>query len=143
MRQDMSHVVAASDQYDHDGNKERPQFRLATFVDEPVRLMFSLDGIDVDLIVEKLDGRNASFVCSKNFDFFYEGQIVGPAVLALQDEGMAVVYPVVKSKSWPLIDVEFMEMSEKDRHMITRFLAACSGGQRRPPNRRAKGVATT
>jgi hypothetical protein len=143
MNECMSPVVSASDQYDHDVTKERPQFRLATFIDEPVYLMFSLDGVDVDLIVEKLDGGNASFVCSKNFDLFYEGQIIGPAVLALQDEGMAVVYPVVKSKNWPLINVEFMEMSENDRQMITRFLAACSGGQRRPPDRRAKSVATT
>jgi hypothetical protein len=143
MKGGMSHVVSASKQHNHDVTKDRPQFRLATFNDEPVYLTFSLDGVDLDLIVEKLDGGNASFVCSKNFDVFYEGQIIGPAVLSLQDDGMAVVYPVVKSKNWPLINVEFMEMSENDRQMITRFLAACSGGQRRPPNQRAKRVATT
>ncbi len=137
----MSHVVTAGEEYDV--KSERAQFRLATFDEEPVYLMFSVNGIEVDPIVERLDGGHASFVCTKHFDRFYESQMIGPAVLALQDAGMAVVYPVVKSKNWPLIDVEFLEMSESDREMITRFVATCSSGQRRPPkNRRAKSVAT-
>jgi hypothetical protein len=101
----------------------RSQFRLTMFADDPVQLLFNLDGIDIDPIAERLDTGKASFVCSKYFDMFYEGQMIGPAVLVLEDDGMAVVYPVVKSKNWPLVDVEFMEISEKDRRMITQFLA--------------------
>lgn len=123
-------VVMTSNQQDVD----EPRFRLATFADEPVYLQFSLNGIDIESIVERLDQGAATFVSSKYFDMFYEGQIIGPAVLALQDEGMAVVYPVVKSKNWPVISVQFMEIAEKDRHMISRFLATCSGGMRAPEN---------
>jgi hypothetical protein len=117
------------------------QVRLATFADEPAYLLFNLNGIELDPIVERLDKGEASFVSTTHFDAFYQGQMIGPAVLSLQDEGMAVVYPVVKSKNWPLIDVEFMEISREDREMIARFLATCSGG-RRPPNRRPQSTAT-
>jgi hypothetical protein len=81
-------------------------------------------------------------VSTKNFDMFYEGQMIGPAVLTLQEEGMAVVYPVVKSKNWPMIDVEFMQISDKDRQMIAKFLATRSGGMRPPIDRRALRIAT-
>jgi len=40
----------------------------------------------------------------------------------LQDEGMPIVYPVVRWKFWPLIGVEFTKMAEKERQMIVRFL---------------------
>ena len=132
----MSTVMMTTDEQ-QDVVSERPQFRLSTFADEPVYLLFSVDGIELDPIVERLDKGQASFVSSKHFDMFYEGQIIGPAVLAL-DEGMAVVYPVVKSKNWPIINVEFMEISQKDRQMIARFLAKSSGGMRPPANRRSQ-----
>src|SRR5436189_6373872 len=106
----MSHVMTAFKEYEV--KNERSLFRLATFTDEPVYLTFNLDGVDLDPIVESLGRGEASFVCAKHFEMFYEGQMIGPAVLALQDEGMAVVYPVVKSKNWPLISVEFLEMAE-------------------------------
>jgi hypothetical protein len=126
-----------------DVEKEQALFRLASFSDEPVYLHFSLDGIDLDPIVERLDRRQASFVSSKHFDTFYEGQLIGPAVLALQDEGMAVVYPVVKSKNWPVINVEFLQISEKDGQMIARFLATSSSSRRPPTNRRPHVTTTT
>lgn len=115
---------------------EPPKFQPATFADEPVYLLFSLNGIDIDPIVEHLEREQASFVSTKYFDMFYEGQMIGPAVLSLQDEGMAIVYPVVKSRHCPVIGVEFMEISENDRQMITRFLANRNGGLRPPANRR-------
>ncbi len=90
--------------------------------DEPVYLLLSMDGINIDPIVDELGGGGARLVSAKHFDRFYEGQLIGPAVLVLQDEGMPVVYPVVKWKSWPVIGVEFMEIAEKDREMILRFL---------------------
>jgi c-di-GMP-binding flagellar brake protein YcgR len=103
-------------------SKKRSVFRLSMIADEPVYLLLSMDGVDIDPIVDELGGGGARLVCSKHFDLFYEGQLIGPAVLVLQDEGMPVVYPVVKWKSWPVVGVEFMEISEKDREMILRFL---------------------
>ena len=112
----MSHVVQA------DPAKQPSVFRLSMIADEPVYLLLSMDGVDIDPIIDELGGGGARFVCAKHFDHFYEGQLIGPAVLVLQDEGMPVVYPVVKWKSWPVVGVEFMEISEKDREMILRFL---------------------
>jgi c-di-GMP-binding flagellar brake protein YcgR len=102
--------------------KQRSVFRLSMIADEPVYLLLSMDGVNVDPIVDELGGGGARLVCAKHFDMFYEGQLIGPAVLVLQDEGMPVVYPVVKWKSWPVVGVEFMEIADKDREMILRFL---------------------
>ena len=101
---------------------ERSVFRLSMIADEPVYLLLTMDGVKIDPIVDELGGGGARIVCARDFDRFYEGQIVGPAVLVLQDEGMPVVYPVVKWKRWPVIGLEFMDISEKDRKMILRFL---------------------
>ena len=114
----MSQISQADQQY----AKQRSVFRLSMIANEPVYLLLSMDGIDVDPIVDELGGGGARLVSSKHFDMFYEGQLVGPAVLVLQDVGMPVVYPIVKWKSWPVIGVEFMDMSEKDREMIIKFL---------------------
>lgn len=126
----------------HEVEIERARFRLATFANEPVHLLLNLNGVDINHVVERLDKREASFVSPTHFDTFYQGQMIGPAVLSLQNEGMAVVYPVVKSKNWPVIDVEFMEISEEDREMIGRFLTTCSGGQRPPTNQRPPSIAS-
>src|SRR2546426_12393418 len=102
--------------------KQRSVFRLSMIANEPVYLLLSMDGVDIDPIVDELGGGGARLVCSKHFDMFYEGQLVGPAVLVLQDVGMPVVYPVVKWKSWPVIGVQFMQIEEAEREMIFRFL---------------------
>src|SRR5207244_3094627 len=115
----MSHVMSACEPPDI--QSERSQFRQKSFINEPVRLQLSLDGININPTVEHLDGGEASFACSKYFDAFYEGQMIGPAVLALENDEMALVYPVVTSKNWPLIGVEFMQLSENDRRMIKTF----------------------
>jgi hypothetical protein len=125
-----------------DVESEALQLRLATFADEPAYLLFNLDGVEINPIVERLDKGEASFVSTTHFDSFYEGQMIGPAVLSLQNAGMAVVYPVVKSKNWPMVDVEFMEISSEDREMIARFLATSSSGRRPPTNRRPQSIAT-
>ena len=101
---------------------ERSVFRLSMIADEPAYLLLTMDGVKIDPIVDELGGGGARIVCAKDFDRFDEGQIVGPAVLVLQDEGMPVIYPVVKWMNWPAIGVEFIEISEKDREMILRFL---------------------
>ena len=102
--------------------KQRSVFRLSMIADEPVYLLLSMNGVNIDPIVDELGGGGARLVSAKHFDIFYEGQMIGPAVLVLQDEGMPVVYPVVKWKSWPVIGVEFMQITEKDRETILRFL---------------------
>jgi hypothetical protein len=105
-----------------DYSKQRSAFRISMIADEPVYLLLSMEGKDIDPIVDELGGGGARLVSPKYYDFFYVGQMIGPAVLVLQDEGMPVIYPVVKWKTWPIIGVEFMEISEKDREMIMRFL---------------------
>ena len=136
----MSHVVTACDEFD--SKEPRPQFPLAADTLEPITLMFSVDGIEFDPVVMWLGIGQASFGCTKYFEMFYEGQMIGPAVLTLPDQGMAVVYPVVKSRNLGVIHVEFMELSEEDRQMIARSLATCSGGERPPANRRTKTAAS-
>jgi len=102
--------------------QQRAAFRLSMIADEPVYLLLSMDGVDIDPIVDELSAGGARLVCNKHFDRFYEGQLVGPAVLVLQDEGLPVVYPVVKWKSWPVVGVEFMDIGDKEREMLYRFL---------------------
>ena len=114
----MSQITQADVNY----AKQRSVFRLSMIANEPVYLLLSMDGVDVDPIVDELGGGGARLVCSKHFDLFHEGQMIGPAVLVLQDVGMPVVYPIVKWKSWPIVGVEFMELSEKDREQIIKFL---------------------
>jgi c-di-GMP-binding flagellar brake protein YcgR len=114
----MSQAIQQANDY----AKQRSAFRISMIADEPVYLLLSMEGVDIDPIVDELGGGGARLVSAKHYDYFYAGQLIGPAVLVLQDEGMPVVYPVVKWKSWPVIGVEFMEIPEKDREMIIRFL---------------------
>ena len=100
----------------------RSAFRRSMIAEKPVYLLLSMDGVDIDPIVDELGGGGARLISPKHFDRFYIGQMIGPAVLVLQDEGMPVVYPVVKWKSWPVIGIEFSDMSEKDHETILRFL---------------------
>ena len=102
--------------------KKRSVFRLSMIADEPVYLLLSMDGVNIDPVVDELGGCGARLVAAKHHDLFYEGQLIGPAVLVLPGEGMPVLYPVVKWKSFPVVGVEFMEISEKDKEMILRFL---------------------
>jgi hypothetical protein len=90
--------------------------------DEPVYMLLSMDELNIDPIVDELGGGGARLVCAKHFDKFYEGQLVGPAVLMLQEQGMPVVYPVVKWKNWPVVGVEFMAIGEQEQEMILKFL---------------------
>jgi c-di-GMP-binding flagellar brake protein YcgR len=116
----MSRPVRA-DQPDESA-KKRSVFRLSMIADEPVYLLLSMDGVNIDPVIDELGGGGARLVSAKHYEMFYEGQMLGPAVLVLPDEGMPVVYPVVKWKSWPVIGVEFTQIEEKDKEMILRFL---------------------
>jgi hypothetical protein len=85
--------------------------------------LFNLSGIEVDPIIHELEPGGARLVCAKHYDLFHVGQMIGPAALSLDDEGMHVVYPIVKFRKWPVIGVEFMEISDKHREVIMRFLS--------------------
>ena len=102
--------------------KQRSVFRISMIADEPVYLLLSMEGMDIDPMVDELGGGGARLVSAKHYDYFYVGQLIGPAVLVLQDAGMPVVYPIVKWKNFPVIGVEFMDISEKDRETILKFL---------------------
>ncbi|HEY2381256.1 MAG TPA: hypothetical protein VGK48_08735 [Terriglobia bacterium] len=116
----MSRPIQADQQDEFARN--RSAFRLSMIAGEPVYLLLSMDGVNIDPVVDELGGGGARLVAAKHFDVFEEGQMIGPAVLVLPDEGMPVVYPVVKWKSFPVIGVEFMQIDEKDKEMILRFL---------------------
>src|SRR5581483_11551945 len=116
----MSRAIQADQ--DSEFAKKRSVFRLSMIADEPVYLLLSMDGVNIDPVVDELGGGGARLVCAKHYDMFYEGQLIGPAVLVLPDEGMPVVYPVVKWKNWPVVGVEFMQIEERDKEMILRFL---------------------
>jgi c-di-GMP-binding flagellar brake protein YcgR len=137
----MSRVIHADQQPQF--VKQRGVFRLSMIADEPVYLLLSMDGVNVDPIVDELGGGGARLVTAKHYEMFYEGQLIGPAVLVLQDEGMPVVYPFVKWKSWPVIGVEFMDIAEKDSEMILRFLYKVERrmvqSRPKPASRRHKG----
>ena len=116
----MSRAIQADQ--DSEFAKKRSVFRLSMIADEPVYLLLSMDGVNIDPVVDELGGGGARLVCAKHYDMFYEGQLIGPAVLVLPDEGMPVVYPVVKWRNWPVVGVEFMQIEERDKEMILRFL---------------------
>lgn len=85
-------------------------------------MLLSMDGEDIDPVLDELGAGGARLWSSKHYDRFYEGQLIGPAVLLLDEIGMPVVYPIVKWKNWPVIGVQFIDMEEKEREMIFRFL---------------------
>ncbi|HYR84422.1 MAG TPA: PilZ domain-containing protein [Terriglobia bacterium] len=103
--------------------RQRGAFRLSlSSSEQPVCLIVNVDGADVDIVVRDLAAGGARLDCTRVFDKFYEGQLIGPAVLFLHDDGMPVVYPVVKWKRWPLMGVQFMEIDNQARETIYRFL---------------------
>ena len=101
---------------------QRAAFRLPMVASDPVHLLFSVDGVNVDPLADELGAGGARFVATKAYDQLYQGQMLGPAVLLLPDVGMPVVYPVVRWMSYPRIGVEFVDMSEKNKEMIFRFM---------------------
>ena len=105
-----------------DYSKQRAAFRLSMVAAEPVYLLFSLDGSNIDPIVDELAAGGARFVTGNHYDKFYKGQVLGPAVLVLPDVGMPVVYPVVRWMSYPRIGIQFNDIDDKNREMIFRFM---------------------
>ena len=102
--------------------REREIFRLSMITNHPVFLLLNVDGEDVDPVVNELGGGGARLLCKKHFDSFYEGQTLNPSILLLDGVGMPVVQPVVRWKSWPIVGVEFMDIGDKEREAIFKFL---------------------
>ena len=105
-----------------DYSKQRSAFRLPVGAAEPVYLLFSVEGGNIDPIVDELGAGGARFFSANHYHTFYGGQVLGPAVLVLPEVGMPVVYPVVKWMSYPIIGVEFADIDYKDREMIFQFM---------------------
>jgi hypothetical protein len=102
--------------------KQRAAFRLPMLASDPVHLLFSIDGVNVDPLLDELGAGGGRFVAVRAYDKMYKGQVLGPAVLLLPDIGMPVVYPIVRWMSYPRIGVQFEESSEKNKEMIFRFM---------------------
>jgi hypothetical protein len=125
-------------QQDPRHNKMRSAFRMSMIAGEPVYMLLSLGNEDIDPMVEELGAGGARLWSSKHFDRFYEGQMLGPAVLVLQDVGMPVVFPVVIWKSWPAIGVQFVEIAEREKEMIFKFLFKLERKKMQPAENRRR-----
>jgi c-di-GMP-binding flagellar brake protein YcgR len=102
----------------------RSSLRLKTERDEPVYLQVIL-GAKISLLVTEIGGGGAQILCRKCeqfFDDFDAGQFLGKCVLILREQGMVEVEPVIRWKQWPVIGVQFIDLSDKDRAQIFRFL---------------------
>jgi len=56
--------------------KERSSHRVPMIPHEPAYLLCSVDGINIDPVVEDLGGGGARLVCPTHFDLFREGQLI-------------------------------------------------------------------
>ena len=102
--------------------KARSVFRTWMLTVDPVHLLVNVDGTDLDLVVDELGGGGARLVAAKHMDRLYEGQVLGPAVLVLNDVGRPLINAVVKWKHNQVVGLEFLGISEKQKEMIFRFL---------------------
>jgi c-di-GMP-binding flagellar brake protein YcgR len=103
-------------------NKARTVFRTWMLTVEPVHLLVNVDGMELDLVVDELGGGGARLVAGKHLDRFYEGQVLGPAVLVLNDVGRPLIHAVVKWKNSSVVGLEFLAIPEKQKELIFRFL---------------------
>ena len=111
--------------------KERREFRQFLAPEERVRILLPIDeyGNEIDLTVDELDAGGARVKAERLFDYFDDGQILGPITLVLEntnEDSKQVkrldVTGFVRWKRWPHIGIEFRRASTKDREAIFRFL---------------------
>jgi hypothetical protein len=103
---------------------QRSSLRLTMLQEEPVYLRITLGG-EIDLPVTELGGGGARLVCYKcrrDFESWFAGHSLGPSVLVLPGNGMNEVQPIVRWMNWPLAGVQFVDLANKDRADIFRFL---------------------
>ncbi len=103
---------------------ERSSLRVTMLAEEPVYLRVNLDG-EIILPVVELGGGGARLLCGKfkqHFEDWFVGHSLGPSQLELPQKEMHEVNPVIRWKKWPLVGVQFMDLPDKDRGDIFRFL---------------------
>ena len=103
---------------------ERSSVRQTMLEEEPVYLRINLDG-EIILPVVELGGGGARLLCSKfkqHFEKLFVGHSLGPSHLVLPQKEMHEVNPVIRWKKWPVVGVQFMDLPDKDRGDIFRFL---------------------
>jgi c-di-GMP-binding flagellar brake protein YcgR len=103
--------------------KERHAFRVSVVPRVPVRFTLVMeDGTRIAPVVDELAIGGARLMSVKYFDRFYEGQVLDPGALPLEDFGTISVAAVVKWKTFPEIGIEFVNMTDRDRERLFRYL---------------------
>jgi len=87
-----------------------------------MRFWISINDVMVSPVVEELGVIGARLISVKHFDEFYEGQLLGPGSLHLEDIGTVEVSAVVKWKAFPRIGIEFCEMSLSRQDKLFQYL---------------------
>jgi c-di-GMP-binding flagellar brake protein YcgR len=103
----------------------RSSLRLKMSSDEPVYLQLNLGPKLLTLPVTELGGGGAQILCrlfEESFDELHVGQSLGKCVLMLREQGTLQVEPFIRWKKWPVIGVQFVDLSDKDRAQIFRCL---------------------
>ena|SRR3989442_10146419 len=109
---------------DENVGHERSSVRQTMLEEEPVCLRVNLNG-GIILPVIELGGGGARLNCSKykeHFEDWFVGHSLGPSRLVLPEKEMHEVNPVIRWMKWPLVGVQFMDLPDKDRGDIFRFL---------------------
>ena len=102
---------------------ERSSLRQTLLEEEPVFMKVDLDGVKLPVV--DLGGGGARILCSKYRSFFedcYTGQSLGNCVLMLGGVLTPAFEVVIRWKNWPCIGVEFVDLPDKSRADIFRFL---------------------
>ena len=103
--------------------QERSAFRVSVVPLVPVRLALVMDDdTKIAPVVDELGIGGARLMSVKYFDRFYEGQLLGPGTLPLEDFGTISVAAVVKWKTFPQIGIEFVDMTDREREKLFRYL---------------------
>ena len=92
--------------------------------EEPIYLRVNLGG-EINLPVTELGAGGARLLCYKcrgDFETWYIGHSLGPSRLMLPENEMHEVNPVIRWIKWPVAGVQFMDLPDKDRREIFRFL---------------------
>ena len=103
--------------------QQRSSLRVTMLEDEPVNLRVNDAGISLPVV--ELGGGGARLLCSKykeHFEDWFVGHSLGPSRLMLPENEMHEVNPVIRWIKWPVAGVQFMDLPDKDRREIFRFL---------------------
>jgi len=103
--------------------QERSAFRVSVVPRVPVRFTLLMDDdTRIAPVVDELGIGGARLMSVKHFDRFYEGQLLGPGTLPLEDFGTISIAAVVKWKTFPQIGLEFVDLKHREREKLFRYL---------------------